>query len=592
MVGDSKVAALNYTEDDKRSLYQALLYGRKRAGEWSIAMTYYHRRIFWWMFMREVDAAAAALLARGIKKGDMVTIFMPNIPQSIIALYAINRIGAIANMLHPLSTTEEAHHAINLTNSKLVFTIELNEEKVSDCDIEVIRCTTGKYFPCSPRGLILKAGYAFALRNNKSAHNVKSITKWTKFLKEGREKLRSGFELPIEDGKPEDTAVIMYTGGTTGTSKGVMLSNYAVNTISMQMLIEVGEGKTDVGDGFLALLPIFHAFGLAVTVHAPLISGMKAVLVPRFNPKGCFKEIKREHILFIAGVPALFERMYPYFKKYNLSNLKLMVSGGDRVSETLITKYNDLLKRDNNSVRFRAGYGLTEACGTCTLSPNDMDFLPSGCIGKPLGDSRICVVEPGTTNEVPQGEEGELCFLGATIMNGYYNNEEATKAVLLKHPDGNTWLHTGDIVAIGDDGNISFRSRYKRMIKINGYNVYPSMIEETMQKHPAIKQVCAVSTPYKQDRKIMLFVVLNEGFAPEKIDKELIAYARENLNRWSVPVKVEVIEEMPMTKLSKVDYRYLEQQELERAKTAPVVEDEVEVSSSEMKELLKTITKK
>ena len=278
MVGDSKVAALNYTEDDKRSLYQALLYGRKRAGEWSIAMTYYHRRIFWWMFMREVDAAAAALLARGIKKGDMVTIFMPNIPQSIIALYAINRIGAIANMLHPLSTTEEAHYAINLTNSKLVFTIELNEEKVSDCDIEVIRCTTGKYFPCSPRGLILKAGYAFALRNNKSAHNVKSITKWTKFLKEGREKLRSGFELPIEDGKPEDTAVIMYTGGTTGTSKGVMLSNYAVNTISMQMLIEVGEGKTDVGDGFLALLPIFHAFGLAVTVHAPLISGKSSLL--------------------------------------------------------------------------------------------------------------------------------------------------------------------------------------------------------------------------------------------------------------------------------------------------------------------------
>ena len=556
---------LHYTEEDKRTLYQALLYGHRRAGDSAAALVYFGRRMTWKQFLGEVDAAAAAMLSRGIKKGESVTIYTPNIPQGVIALYAANRIGAIANMVHPLSTAEEALYAIDLTESRLVFTVELNEELVSGRNIQVIRCKTGGYFPSNPKGLVLKGGYAFALRNYKPAHDVTSITSWDDFLKEGKEKLRNGFVLPEDDGKAKDTAAVMYTGGTTGLSKGVMLSNYAINTISIQMLVDVGQGKTDVGDGFLAILPIFHAFGLAVTVHAPLISGMKMVLVPRFDPKGCFKQIKKEHILFISGVPALFERMYPYFRNYNLSDVKLMVSGGDRVPETLTKKYNDLLIRDHADCRFRAGYGLTEASGTCTLSPVNSENLPSGCIGKPFTGSKIIIVKPGTTEEVPAGEEGELCFFGPTIMNGYFKNEEATKAVLVPHPDGNVWLHTGDVAAFAPDGNILFRSRVKRMVKVNGYNVYPMMIEEVFQKHPAVKQVCAVGTPYKNDRKIMLFVVVNDGVNPNTIEKELISYAKGKLNRWSLPVKVAVIDEMPMTKFAKVDYRLLEKQEAERA---------------------------
>ncbi|HJJ33303.1 MAG TPA: class I adenylate-forming enzyme family protein [Methanocorpusculum sp.] len=563
--GHTENTPLSYAEEDKRTLYQALLYGHRRAGDQAAALVYFGRRMTWKRFLEEVDAAAAAMISRGVKKGDTVTIYTPNIPQGVIAVYAANRIGAVSNMVHPLSTAEEALYAIDLAESKLVFTVELNEELVSGRKIDVIRCKTGGYFPSNPKGLVLKGGYAFALRKYRPAHDVNSVTSWTDFLKEGKDKLRAGFVLPEDDGKAKDTAVIMYTGGTTGTSKGVMLSNYAINTISIQMLIDVGQGRTDVGDGFLAILPIFHAFGLAVTVHAPLISGMKMVLVPRFDPKGCFKQIKKEHVLFISGVPALFERMYPYFKNYNLSKVKLMVSGGDKVPEALTKKYNDLLIRDGADCRFRAGYGLTEASGTCTLSPVNSENLPGGCIGKPFTGSRIIIVKPGTTEEVAEGEEGELCFFGPTIMNGYLKNEEATNAVLIRHPDGNTWLHTGDVAAFAPDGNIVFHSRIKRMIKVNGYNVYPMMIEEVFQRHPAVKQVCAVSTPYKNDRKIMLFVVINDGYNPNTIEKELIPYAKDKLNRWSLPVRVAVIDEMPMTKFAKVDYRLLEKQEADRA---------------------------
>lgn len=557
--------SLHYTEEDKRSLYQALLFGHKRSGDNSTILAFYGNHIKWSQFIHEIDAIAAALLSRNVKKGDSITIITPNIPQGVIAVYAANRIGAIANMVHPLSSKEEIEHALDLTESKIAITVELNEEFVSNRDIEVIRCKTGGYFPSNPVGLGMKVGYSFALRKYGKATNVRKITTWNEFLKEGEMKLKSGFVLPVEDGKATDTAVIMYTGGTTGKSKGVMISNYALNSISIQMLIEVGEGETDVEDGFLALLPIFHAFGLAVCVHAPIISGMKVVLVPRFETKGCFKQIKREHVIFIPGVPAMFERLYPMLDNYDISDLKLVVSGGDRVAADLTAKYNALLAKNNAKVKFRAGYGLTEVCGACILVPNEYDELPAGCLGVPLGGVEICIVEPGTINPVTDGEEGELCYFGPGMMTGYYKNEEATRDVMRLHADGKVWLHTGDIVQVNEDGLVCFRSRFKRMIKVNGYNVYPSIIEDIIHDHKSVAQLCAVPTPYKQDRRIKLFVVPEAGANLETLEADLIEFAKDKMNRWSVPVKVEVVDTLPMTKMNKIDYRALENLEMERA---------------------------
>ncbi|MDD2248824.1 MAG: class I adenylate-forming enzyme family protein [Methanocorpusculum sp.] len=559
---------LNYSEDNKRSLYEGLLYGFNRAGESSPAAAYYGRHISFKQFMDEVHAIAAALVKHGVKKGDYVTIFLPNIPQGVLAIYAVNRIGAICNMVHPLSPQEDIDYAIKLTESNVVLACEVNEGFLSGKNIEVIRCRTSGYFPSTPKGFVLDKGFRFVMRKYPKVQNVAKITLWDDLVAEGKKLIKEGFQLPADDVKPDDTAVIMYTGGTTGDSKGVMLSNYAVNSMSIQLLIDIGDGKTDVGDGFLAILPIFHAFGLAVSVHAPLISGMKVVLVPRFDPKGCAQQIFSEDVLFLPGVPALFERMYPYFEQRDLSRMKLMVSGGDRVSEELANKYNVLLKKSKADILFRTGYGLTEACGACSLVANEYEKLPTGCVGTPVTGTKVCVVKPGTTELVPDGVEGELCFLGPSVMKGYYKNEDATKDVLRLHDDGNVWLHTGDLVVIRKDGNICFRSRHKRLVKVNGYNVYPTLIEEAMQNHPDIKQVCAVATPWKLDRKIKLFVVPEKplgSFDAAEEEKLLIEYAKEQMNRWSVPVKVEFVADLPMTKFNKIDYRLLEKQELSRA---------------------------
>ena len=218
---------LHYTEEDKRSLYESLLRGYERSGDKSVALAFYGNHITWKQFMHEVDCIAAALLSRGVKKGESITVFTPNIPQGVIAIYAINRIGAVANMVHPLSSLQEIQHAIDLTESKFVFTVELNEELVSGRDVEVIRCKTGGYFPSNPVGTAMKIGYGISMKKYGPAKEVRKITPWTAFLKEGEKKLKNGFVLPAEEGKAEDTAVLMYTGGTTGVSKAVMISNYA-----------------------------------------------------------------------------------------------------------------------------------------------------------------------------------------------------------------------------------------------------------------------------------------------------------------------------------------------------------------------------
>ncbi|HJK13736.1 MAG TPA: class I adenylate-forming enzyme family protein, partial [Methanocorpusculum sp.] len=345
---------------------------------------------------------------------------------------------------------------------------------------------------------------------------------------------------------------------------GVMLSNFAVNTVAVQLVVGIGGEDICVGDGFLAILPMFHAFGLAVTAHTPLSAGLKVVLLPRFNAKECAHAILSEKTAYIAGVPAMYERMYSEFEGKDLSFIKLIVAGGDSVSGSLINRYNQLLRQGNCMVKFRPGYGLTEACSVCALTEDGYRTVPTGCVGIPLMGNKVCTVEPGTINVLPNGEEGELCLFSGAVMTGYYRNQEASEAVLRRHEDGNIWLHTGDIVKITPNGDICFRSRYKRMVKVNGYNVYPMMIEEVMQTHPDVKEVCAIGIPWKHDTRIKLYVTLKRKMDPAEAERKLIEYAMGRLNRWSIPAAVEIVASLPRTKMEKTDYRALEELELRK----------------------------
>ena len=540
-----------------------LRYGAERAGDDRPALAYYGNHISYGQLLADVHACAAGLRAHGVKRGDFVTIFLPNIPQCVVAVYAVNLIGAVCNMVHPLSTTGETGYAVDLTESKYVLTCEINEAVCSGMDVEIIRCRTPSYFPKAPKGYLMGWMYRRAVRKCLNGENVRRITEWDDLLAEGRAVVAAS-GIPEMVGSPDDTAVIMYTGGTTGTAKGVMLSNFAVNTVAVQLVVGIGGEDICVGDGFLAILPMFHAFGLAVTAHTPLSAGLKVVLLPRFNAKECAHAILSEKTAYIAGVPAMYERMYSDFEGKDLSFIKLIVAGGEGVSGSLINRYNQHLRQGNCMVKFRPGYGLTEACSVCALTEDGYRTVPTGCVGIPLMGNKVCTVEPGTINVLPDGEEGELCLFSGAVMTGYDRNQETSEAVLRRHEDGNIWLRTGDIVKITPNGDICFRSRYKRMVKVNGYNVYPMMIEEVMQTHPDVKEVCAIGIPWKHDTRIKLYVTLKRKMDPAEAERKLIEYAMGRLNRWSIPAAVEIVASLPRTKMEKTDYRALEELELRK----------------------------
>ena len=546
---------LEYSDETKQSLYSMFNYGVEHAGRQAIAIQYFDNRISYGELYDLVNTCAAGFLEHGVKKGDLVTVFLPNIPQCVIAVYALNRIGAVCNMVHPLSTLSELEQAVKLTDSKLILTFELNEGLAAVMDVDIIRCRTPGYFPKNPKGFVMKAVYSYTVR--KSVKAKARVTEWSDLLAEGEKYLQIK-PLPPSDVKADDTAVIMYTGGTTGPAKGVMISNWSVNYVTTRLLLENVTNTAHIGDGFLAILPLFHAFGLAVCIQAPLSSGMRVMLAPRFNDKECSNLLLKEKVAYVIGVPAMYERMYPHLKGHDLSFMKHVVCGGDWVSHDLAYRYNEILGKDKGGAEFRPGYGLTEACGTCSLTKNNYRAFPEGCVGLPVEGTDICLVKPGTCDLVPKGEEGELCILSPSLMKGYYKNPEATDDVLRIHPDGKLWLHTGDIFVIGEEDNLCFRSRIKRLVKVNGYNVYPPLIEATMEGCSIIAKSCAVGFKWRDDRRIKLFVTLKQKMDHAEAEKQILFFANEHLNHWSVPKMVVILDEMPMTKMNKLDYMALQ----------------------------------
>ena len=555
MSNNRLITNLHFSEETQRSLYNMAAYGMSRVGRDAEAFTYFSRKVTYGQLMDDIHACAAGLLELGVRKGDFVTIFLPNIPQCVIALYAVNRIGAVCNMVHPLSTKDEIEKAVRLTKSRFILTFELNEGLVKDLGATVIRCPTPAFFPKNPKGLVMKSVYNFSVR--KAARTPGAVS-WASVMESGRKFLEK-HPLPKDTVKAADTAALMYTGGTTGDAKGVVLTNQAFNFTTSSFVHLKLENQCHEGGAFLSILPVFHAFGMVASVHAPLSCGMRMILSPKFDPKECANLVLKEKIEIIAGVPAMYERMYPLLKGHDLSFVVLAVAGGDLVSSDLIRRYSEILDSEHGGAPFLAGYGLTEACGPVCVSSGSDAELPEGALGKPLTGIEMCLVEPGTTKVLPNTEEGELCFFGPSLMGGYYQNPAATADVMRKHKDGRIWLHTGDVVTLDADRNIIFKSRCKRMVKVNGYNVYPTLIENTMEKCPLISEVCAVAAPWKTDKKIKLYVTLADAKTDEeKAKEEIMAFAKANLNHWSCPFAVAVLKEMPRTKMNKKDYKVLE----------------------------------
>lgn len=526
------------------------------------ALSYMGRIIPYSLLEKNIKITAKAFASSGIKEGDKVTVCLPNIPQAIYCLYALNHIGAIASMIHPLSAESEIEFYLRTAGSKCAITLDQFypkfEEVMKKYPLEkLIIASAG-----SELGTVKKV--AFSLMNlGKTPKLPKNDTvmKWNEFFALGKK--FKGDEPKVKK-CDNDVAVILFSGGTTGTTKGIMLSNLNFNALALQT---AAMSHYDIhAMKMLAAMPVFHGFGLGVCIHTMMVAGGLSILVPRFNVKAYANLIKTEKPNFIAGVPTLFEAITrnPYLDGVSLDFLRGVFSGGDSLSVELKKKFDKFLDEHGSPVHVREGYGTTECVTASCLTPYCEEREAS--IGLPYPDTYYQICAVGTCEEVPCGEEGEICLCGPSVMVGYMNNEVETANTLRTHADGNVWLHTGDLGKMDEDGFVYFKQRIKRMIITSGYNVYPSQIENILDAHPKVQMSCVIGVkdPYKM-QKVKAFIVLRDGIKPsEDIRQELHEYCKKNVEKYALPYQIEFREELPKTLVGKVAYTVLEKEAEEK----------------------------
>ncbi|MBP3539969.1 MAG: AMP-binding protein [Oscillospiraceae bacterium] len=515
--------------------------------------------------VQSIERCAKALKTIGVREGDKVTIAMPNCPQAIYMFYAVNLVGGIANMIHPLSAEKEIEFYLNESESVTAITLDQFYHKFENVRQNtkvvniIIASVKDALSPTIRAGYMLTEG-----RKIKKIPADAPVIRWNEFLKLSN---ACFYNYKVER-RGDDPAVILYSGGTTGTTKGIILTNKNFNALGQQIV--AANPMFRPGDKMLAAMPLFHGFGLGVCIHTMLSQGGRCILIPRFTAKSYAKQIVKYRCNFIAGVPTLYEALLrlPSMNGADLSCLKGVFSGGDSLSVELKKKFDKFLYDHHASIQVREGYGTTETVTACCLTPPHM--FKEGSIGLPFPDTYIKIVEPGTDRELPYGEEGEILLAGPTVMKEYMKHPDETAQTLRHHADGLTWVYTGDLGTMDSEGFIYFKGRAKRMIISSGYNVYPGQIENILDANDCVQMSCVIGVPdsYKM-QKVKAFVKLTPDAAPnEETKRQLMDYCRKHIAKYAMPYDIEFRDDMPKTLVGKVAYRVLEEEELAKIKAA------------------------
>ncbi len=523
----------------------------------SLAYEYFGTKCSYEDMIKKIEKISGAYVNLGVRKGDIVTIVMPNTPEAVISIYALNRIGAVSNILHPLSAQEEIKKHINRVNSKILLCVDICCEKISNIIDEtslekVIVASPGNSMPS-----IMKTLYSLkCIKAFKYDKSDKRYLSWNEFAKKSmyvNEYCPKGTE-------NSEVAIILHSGGTTGTPKDIMLSNNNFNAFGIQAVLTLRDVKA--GDKILAILPIFHGFGLGVCVHVSFCFGACSVLIPQFNAQKFASILNKYKPSMIIGVPTLYDALLKSKGTQNMdfSFLRYAISGGDTLPEKLEKSVNDFFAAHNSNVKICEGYGMTEGLAALSLSVGDN--YKSRTIGKPIIGTDMCIVEPGTDNLLPAGEDGELCVSGPTVMIGYRNDPIETKNTLHVHADGKVWLHTGDMATIEKDGFVRYKLRIKRMMITSGFNVYPTQIERVVEELDFVEKCVVVSVPHPYKKEVAkAYIILNNGKEKSKeTQNEIREYCKKKLMHYSVPYKYEFVDILPKTAYNKIDFMKLQKE--------------------------------
>ncbi|MFZ1910576.1 MAG: AMP-binding protein [Burkholderiales bacterium] len=532
------------------TLYEAVAATARRLPE-AIAWDFFGATSSYRRLIEDIDRCAALLAGLGLGRGERLLISMPTSPQGVIAFYAANRLGAVPALIHPLSAPPEIAHYLDASGARLALTLDAFYGTLAAAQPKrplekILLARIPDYLPP------LKA-LGFRLTKGRKIPRVPPDPRvhwWSEEMKKKHSPAKAA------TASAADPAAILFSGGTTGAPKGIVLSNRNFIAEGMQA---AAWGGLDEGDSILAILPLFHGFGLGVCVNAALMAGGRSILVPLFDPANTAKLVRAKRPSVLVGVPTLFHALAddPSLARADLSCLKACFCGADTLPRPVKERFEKLVAERGGRVRLLEGYGLTEAVTAIMAMP--MDEYREGSMGIPFPDMAAKLCQPGSEREAAAGEEGELCVSGPAVMLGYLDDPEATAQALRVHADGRTWLHTGDLARRDADGFFYFVLRLKRMIKSSGFNVYPTQVESVLHAHPAVAEACVVGVPDPaQVERVKAIVVLQDPSQESEAMKEvLIAHCRERLIKWSCPREIEFRRELPRTRVGKVDYRAL-----------------------------------
>lgn len=497
-------------------------------------------------FMHDIESVAGYLSTKGIKRGDVVTVFMPNIVQSFVAFYAINRIGAIANIVHPLTPADSLEEIMKASHSKAIFVFDLIMEPyvkmLRKLNRLVIVCSSSDYATTVTR----PAFKVFEKIKVKSKTPSSNTAKYYTIS-------HINYNVPKVENNGDDDAVYLHGGGTTGKSKTIRLSNKNLNALAYKLSF-LDSPHAPGAEYSLIVLPMFHAFGLGVALHFSMCAGFTCIGMPTFSAEKANKYIKKYNVSYIVGVPAMYKKMFEAsnFEGEHLSKLRLLWAGGDIISDTFLNAFNSKLEKWNAKGRLYRGYGLTEVSSVCTA--NIKGAYRENSIGKPLDEITIEIWDD-KKKPLPPNTIGEIVITGDTVMSGYFNSEDSG---VYEDKKGRRWVLSGDLGYMDEDGYVFFTGRKKRMIIISGYNVYPNDIEQEVLKLDYINEACAVQGYVDSKPVIKLFVSLTQPTNnPEETAKVIKEYCNQKLEKFSRPSFVTIMDALPKTKMAKIDFMKL-----------------------------------
>ena len=522
-----------------------------------IAINYLGNKITYGDLFRNIDKAAAAFLNAGVKEKEIVTVALPSIPEAIYCVYALNKIGAIANMIHPLAGKSETAFYVNEVKSRIVLIFDGAYETVADIlptttAEKVIVVSVGDSLP-----RLKQAAYALKVKQPKLDNSL--FQSWKSFISDGAKT-----EVKAVKRDYKETAIISHTGGTTGEPKGCMVSDYNVNAEIWQVVKTMENKRQQV---MMAVLPPFVNYSLVNTMLEPLYAGFTTVLLPKYEPEKLAEYVTKYRVNHVNSIPAYWEALLtiPNIQKYDLSGLGFVFYGGEGMPKDKEEKVNEVLASCGAKVKLQKGLGMTELTSAATATFESVNATSTGIVGIPLAKMIVKAVDVDDGAEKTYGEEGELCITGPTVMLGYYHNKSATDDLIKTDDDGVRWIHTGDLGRINQDGVVRITGRVKRIIMTKGSDgqvtkMFPNRIEKAVHTDDSVGLCCVVGVPDEQRINVpKAYIVLTPGFdKTEETKQKIIQNCKKMLPGYMVPEEIEFRDSLPRTPRGKIDYRALE----------------------------------